>query len=196
MRKSLIAVVLVVGMALGSAVTMVLNPVGAASALVGATSTAGSHQTLLQQALSTLVGKGTLTQAQADAVKNELQSDRAARMAKRPHIGKKVFAEVAGALKMTPKELRHELVQGKTIAQVATAKGVSPSTLAGEITAGLQKLINNRVSGHHLSQAQATTMESHLSTRVNTFLNRTWGRHTHAATSTPSSNGTTTTTTH
>ena len=62
MRKSFTAVVLVVGMALGSALTLVLNPVGAASALVGATERRGSHQTILQQALDTLVGKGTLTQ--------------------------------------------------------------------------------------------------------------------------------------
>jgi hypothetical protein len=197
MRKSFTAVVLVLGMALGSVLTMVLNPVGAASALVGATSTKGGHESVLQQALDTLVGKGTLTQAQADALKNEMQSDRSARMAKRPHIGKKVFVEVAGALKMTPKALRQELAKGKSIAQVATEKGVNPTALANQITAALDKRINARVSGHHLQQQSATTMEQHLPARVNAFLNHKWDRHAHSPNgATPKSNGATTTTTH
>ncbi len=177
MRKSFTAVVLVVGMALGSVLTMVLNPVGAASALVGANTTKGSHESVLQQALDALVGKGTITQAQADDVTNEVQSDRQARYAKLPHFGKAVFAEVAAALKMDPKALRQELASGKSIAQVATSKGVNPSTLASQITAGLEKAINARVSGHKVAQQFATTMEQNLPTRVNTFLNRTWGGH-------------------
>jgi hypothetical protein len=197
MRKPFTAVVLVVGMALGSVLTMALNPVGAASALVGATSTKGSHESILQQALDTLVGKGTLTQAQADALKNQVQSDRAARVAKRPHIGKKVFDEVAGALKMTPKALRQELAKGKSIAEVATEKGVNPAGLANQITAALEQRINARVAGKHLQQQWATAMEQHLPARVNAFLNHKWGRHAQASNgAAPKSNGATTTTTH
>ena len=118
-------------------------------------------------------------------------------MAKHPHIGKKVFAEVAGALKMTPKALRQELAKGKSIAQVATEKGVNPTSLANQITAAIDKRINARVSAHHLQQQWATTMEQHLPARVNTFLNRKWGTHAHSSNgATPKSNGTTTTTTH
>ncbi len=197
MRKPFTAVVLVVGMALGSVLTMALNPVGAASALVGATSTKGSHESILQQALDTLVGKGTLTQAQADALKNQVQSNRSARMAKRPHIGKKVFAEVAGALKMTPKALRQELAKGKSIADVAKEKGIDPAALANQITAALEKRINARVSGHHLQQQWATTMEQHLPARVNAFLNHKWGMHAHSSNGVTSKpDGATTTTTH
>jgi hypothetical protein len=193
MRKSFTAVVLVVGMALGSVLTMVLNPVGAASALVSGSSAKGSHESVLQQALDTLVGKGTITQAQANDVTNQVQADRNARYAKLPHIGAKVFAEVAAALKMDPKALRQELASGKSIAQVATSKGVNPSTLASQITSGLEQQINARVSGHKVAQQFATTMEQNLPTRVNAFLNRVWGRH-HAKASTPATSGTSATT--
>jgi hypothetical protein len=183
MRKSFTAVVLVVGMALGSVLTMVLNPVGAASALVNAATTKGAHVGVLQQALDTLVGNGTITQSQANAVKNQVQSDRMAAFAKRPRFGKKVFAEIAGALKMTPKALRQELVKGKSIADVAREKGVDPAALANQIVAGLTKAINSRVAGHHLHQQWATAMEQNLPARVNRLLNHVWGHH--AATSTP-----------
>jgi len=177
MRKSFTAVVLVVGMALGSVLTMVLNPVGAASALVSAATTKGAHVSVLQQALDTLVGKGTITKSQADAVTNQVQADRAARMAKRPPLGKKVFAEIAGALGMTPKALRQELVKGKSIADVAREKGVDPTALANQIVAGLTKAINARVAGHHLQQHWATSMEQTLPARVDKLLNHVWGHH-------------------
>jgi hypothetical protein len=184
MRKSFTAVVLVVGMALGSVLTMVLNPVGAASAFVNAATTKGAHVSVLQQALDTLVGNGTLTQSQADAVNNQVHADRSALMAKRPRLGKKVFDEIAGALKMDPKALRQELATGKSIADVAREKGVDPSALANQIVAGLTKAINGRVSSHHLQQQWATVMEQNLSARVNKLLNHVWGQH-HASNATP-----------
>ncbi|HVN52404.1 MAG TPA: hypothetical protein VMT43_13290 [Acidimicrobiales bacterium] len=192
MRKPFTAVVLVVGMALGSVLTMVLNPVGAASALLSTATTKGAHVSVLQQALDTLVGKGTITQAQADAVNGQVQSDRAARLAKRPRLGARVFEEIAGALKMNPKALRQELAKGRSIAVVAEEHGVNPSTLAAQIVAGLDKLINTRVAGHHLKHEYASVMEQNLPARVHTLLYRTWGRH-HTSTSTPNASTTTTT---
>ena len=74
MKKSLAALLLVVGMTLGSALTLVLNPVGAANVLAGTSSSTSSHQNILQQALSTLVGNGTITQKQSDAVSQQVEN--------------------------------------------------------------------------------------------------------------------------
>jgi hypothetical protein len=177
MRKSFTAVVLVIGMALGSVLTLALNPVGAASALVGASApAANSHQSLVSQALSTLVGNGTITQKQSDAISSQVQADRAAFWAKRPPIGRQDLTKVAFLLGLDAKTLRADLRSGQTIAQVATAKGINPSTLAGQIVALLEKGIDARVGAHHLSQANASSMKSDLAARVNAFLNRSWGR--------------------
>ncbi len=187
MRKSFTAVVLVVGMALGSVLTLALNPVGAANALAG-TSTSSSHQNILQQALSTLVGNGTITQKQSDAISSQVGADRAAFWAKRPPIGRQDLAKVAFLLGLDAKTLRTDLGSGQTIAQVASAKGINPTTLANQIVALLEKGIDARVSAHHLTKTNAASMKSDLAARVNAFLNRTWGHkhgvH-HASGSTP-----------
>ena len=108
--KALVATALVVGMALGSVLTLALNPLGAASALVGASSPAkGSHQGVLQQALDTLVGNGTITKSQADAVSNQVHENRAQRLAKRPVLRRGVLNEIAAKFNMSPKDLLTEL---------------------------------------------------------------------------------------
>ena len=176
MRKSFTAVVLVVGMALGSVLTLALNPVGAASALVGASAPAkGSHQSLLAQALSTLVGNGTITQKQSDAITSQVQANPAAFWAKRPPIGRQDLTKVAFLLGLDVQTLHTDLRSGQTIAQVATAKGINPTTLASQIVTLLDKGIDARVAAHHLSQADAATMKTNLAARVAAFLNRTWG---------------------
>jgi hypothetical protein len=176
MRKSFIAVALVVGMALGSVLTMVLNPVGAASALVGATaSSKGTHQSVLQQALSTLVGNGTINQTQSNAITSQVHDDQFARWAKRPPLGRQDLPRVAALLGIDVATLRADLGSGQTLAQVATGKGISPNTLASQLTSALEGAINTRVSAHHLAQDKANTMKAGLPARVTAFLNRTWG---------------------
>jgi hypothetical protein len=176
MRKSFTAVVLVAGMALGSVLTMALNPVGAASALVGASPAAkGSHQNILQQALSTLVGNGTITQKQSDAIQGQVKQDQGAFWAKRPPLGRQDVAKVAFLLGIDAATLRTDLRSGLTIAQVATAKGISPATLAGQVTTLLDKAIDAQVAAHHLTAARAATMKANLPARITALLNRTWG---------------------
>jgi hypothetical protein len=192
MRKSFTAGVLVVGMALGSVLTMALNPVGAASALVGAAAPpgGGGHQNVLQQALNTLVGNGTITQNQANAVTNQVHQNLSQRMAKLPRLSTGALKEVAFLLKANPKDLVSELRTGKTIADVAKEKGVELSAIASSLQTTYTNAINKRVSAGKLKQEWATTMEQNLPSRINAFLNRTWGhgrRGAHANATPPSS---------
>ncbi len=187
MRKWFTVATLVVGMALGSVLTMALNPVGAASALVGATPAAkGSHQNVLQQALSTLVGNGTITQSQSNAIQGQVQTDQHAFWATRPPLGRNDWTRVASLIGVDVATLRTDLRSGQTLAQVASAKGINPTTVASQLIAALDNGIDNQVKIHHFTPATAAIMKANLPARVNTFLNRTWGRrlgprHSHAA---------------
>ena len=178
MRKSFTAMVLVIGMALGAGLTVLVSPVGVAGALVGAPNVAtNNHQTVLQAALSTLVGNHTISQSQADAVTNQVHSEMTTRMGRRPGLGKRVLVQVAGLLKMDPQALVAELRTGKSIADVAKEKGVDPNTLANELVGSFDNAINARVKAGKLKQEWASDMQANLPARVQTFINRKWGRH-------------------
>ena len=74
-----------------------------------------------------------------------------------------VWNDLAEALGLTPDELNAELASGKTLTQIAEAKGVSgeqlTATLETSVKAGLDKAVADGV----LTQAQADQMLSHMS---------------------------------
>ncbi len=173
MKKSLAALLLVVGMTMGSALTMVLNPVGAANALAGTSSTSSSHQNILQQALSTLVGNGTITQKQSDAVSQQVQNlrkqhprpafagmGRPGRMGGLAVLGRDGLTQLATLLKTTPQTLMADLKAGKTIAQIAQANGVDVNTLIATLENDAKTEIQKQVTAGHLTQDQATKIET------------------------------------
>jgi ribosomal protein S20 len=185
MKKGPAALLVVIGMAIGSLLTTVLNPIGAASALVGASSpSTGAHQSILQQALDTLVGKGTITKSQADAVKNQVHSLEQ----QHPHpfagpMGHGFGAvgplggdlkPVFDALKTDPRALFTELRAGKTIAQIAQEKGVDVAKLEKDMVAAADKGIDQAVTNGWMSSSQAATLKAKVPTQVHDLLNRKW----------------------
>jgi polyhydroxyalkanoate synthesis regulator phasin len=225
MKKGLAALLVVFGMALGSVLTAVLNPIGAASALVGASSsTVGSHESVLQQALDTLVGKGTITKSQADAVKNQvhsLEQQRAKSFAHdhpfpafggpmdMPHGALEQLFSKLGADPMT---LFDELKAGKTLADIAKEKGINVATLKSEVIADATKAIDTAVKNGWMTATEAATLKARLPSHLDELLNRKWnqgfempgmmpGFHGHGPSTAPAGpaapgKGTTTTTTH
>ncbi len=190
MKKGMAAILLVVGMTVGSALTMVLNPVGAAGALTGAAPSSSTHQNILQQALSTLVGNGTITQKQSDAVTQQVQNLRG----KEPHgrfgpggmgrmggmggfmaLGRDGLTQLATLLKTTPQTLMSDLRSGQTIAQIAKANGVDVNTLIAALEADAKTEIQKQVTAGHLTQAQATKIEAGLATSITNLVNGTFG---------------------
>jgi len=81
---------------------------------------------------------------------------------------------IAGALGMTEAELRTELQSGKSVADVASAKGVSLDTVVNAVIAEQTTALNQAVADGRLTQAQAdiilanlkATLPGHLQTRV------------------------------
>ena len=187
MKKGPAALLVVLGMALGSVLTTVLNPIGAASALVGASSpSSGAHVSILQQALDTLVGKGTITKSQADAVKNQVHSLEqqhphpfAGPMGRGFHLPGALggdLQQVFAQLKTDPQALFSELRAGKTIAQIAQEKGVDVAKLEQDMVTAADQGIDQAVKNGWMTSAQGATLKAKVPTQVHDLLNRKWNQ--------------------
>lgn len=112
----------------------------------------GAFQDLLKQHLDEAVKAGRITQAQADAMLKRAQDDPGGIPG--PGFGPRdhgpggpgfghgprgdVLDTVATKLKLTEDQLHQKLESGKTLAQVATAQGVSRADLIATLTAALK----------------------------------------------------------
>ena len=135
----------------------------------------GGHGAMLADSLSKLVTDGTITQAQADSITAALEANRPAGMpgdgmggpGMGRHHGKggegmggpgkggpgmgrgrgAGLEAAATALGITADELRTELQSGKSIADVATAKGVNVQTVIDALVAEAKTRITDMVNG-------------------------------------------------
>ena len=139
----------------------------------------------LQAILAPLVEKGTITQAQADAV---IAAIEAARPADGPHGGfgrgpggpGKGFGldEAAAALGMTTDELRTALAGGQSLADVAKAKGVDLTKVTDALVAAYTKHEQDEVTAGSETQAEADKEIAAFKTKVDEIVNGTFkGRH-------------------
>lgn len=144
--------------------TGIVDAVIAADDVADTAGTEHNPQSLIADTLSAQVSAGTLTQAQSDAVTTAIEAarpqgggrggDHGGRHGGR-HGGqgrRGVSLEVAATtLGITSAELKTELEAGKTIADVATEKGVAVQTvidaLVGDATANITERITNFVNG-------------------------------------------------
>ncbi len=186
MKKVTGGLLVVVGMVIGSVFTLALSPAGAASALVGAAAPpSGSHQSLLGQALDTLVGKGTISQSQADAVKNQVDTLEK----QHPHgrggpgrggfgpmsLGHDPLGQLATLLHTDRQTLMSDLAAGQSIADVATAHGVDPGSVVKSLVAKAEDGLTDAVSRGWLTQAQADAIEAKLPDQIQAMVDQKWG---------------------
>jgi polyhydroxyalkanoate synthesis regulator phasin len=179
MKKSLAAMLVASGMVLGSLLTMVLNPIGAASALVGSGSSS-AHESIIQQALDTLVGKGTITKGQAQAVQNQVHSLEQqhhkdfhgfgpAAMGGFGHsfgMGRDSFQQIMSLLKIDPQTLFQDLASGKSIADIAASKGVPLSSVEQAMITAANQQIDQAVKNGWMTAAQAATAKAKVPSEV------------------------------
>ena len=89
-----------------------------------------------------------------------------------PRGGKGAPVEAAAkALGMTAEELKAELMAGKTIAQVATAKGVAISTVTDALVAEFKAHLDEEVASGEHTQAEADAKLAEFTTRVADMVN-------------------------
>lgn len=139
----------------------------------------------LQAILAPLVQKGTITQAQADAV---IAAIEAARPADGPHGGfgrgpggpGKGFGldEAAAALGLTTDQLRTALSGGQSLADVAKAKGVDLAKVTDALVTAYTKHEQDEVTAGSETQAEADKEIAAFKTTVDEIVNGTFkGRH-------------------
>jgi len=74
-----------------------------------------------------------------------------------PQGGGKNVAAIASVLKLTEAELKTQVQSGKTLAQIATAQGVSVQSVVDVIVADMRAHIAEEVTSGEITQAQADT---------------------------------------
>ena len=188
-KKKVIAVV-VTTLALTAGSIGVAGAASKASQKVSVTkssaSVAGQVGVGPEQALATilkdLVTKGTLTQAQADAVTAAVTAAKAARDADRPMGGKggpldadraAMEALVSTTIGVDSATVKSRLQAGESLAQIAGAK---KDALIAALIADHTKRIDAAVTAGKLTAAQATQMKANLVAHVTEEVNRVGGK--------------------
>lgn len=139
---------------------------------------------LINQAVS----EGKLTQEQANRMIQAVQDGRGpghpgmGQRGQRPgqqgqgqpgRGGPQVVADLLG---MTPEQLRTELQSGKSLAQVAEAKGVSRDTLKAKILEAQKARLDAAVAAGRITAEQAQQRSSHMSANIDRMLDATPGQ--------------------
>jgi polyhydroxyalkanoate synthesis regulator phasin len=127
----------------------------------------------VQDALGGLVDDGTITQEQADAVEDALQD------ARPDHgfghhgfgFGPGRLSTVAESLGIEEDELRSELADGKTIAEIAEEQGVDVQDVVDDIVAAHRERLDEAVADGDLTQEEADEILAGAEDRVTAFVN-------------------------
>ena len=125
--------------------------------------------------LAALVTKGTITQAQADAITAALTAAEAAAIANRPADGGRpdraaTLALISSTIGVDAATIQKRLAAGETLAAIAGAK---KDALISALVAEETKRIDAAVTAGKLTAAQATTMKSTLTAHVTEEVNST-----------------------
>ncbi len=152
---------------------------GTAGALLSAPMTAMAAETSgettsranwISDALKKLVDAGTISKGQSDAVAKALAEARPQHRPRR--VGARMSLDAAAkALGISGSELRDEMVAGKTIAQVASERGVDVQVVIDAMVADFRAHLAEHVASGRLTQAQADARAAVAAERVTTMVN-------------------------
>ena len=136
----------------------------------------------MQAHIAQAVASGEMTQAQADTKLanvtakvtehvNNLPPTRGKGM-RGGHQGPgKNVAAIASVLNLTEAELKTAVQSGKTLAQIATAQGVSVQSVVDVLVADMQAHIAQAVASGEMTQAQADTKLANVTAKVTEHVN-------------------------
>jgi len=86
-----------------------------------------------------------------------------------------LFRVAANYLGMTPWQLKHQLKQGKSLADVANATtGKSASGLVDALSAAIKTKLDAKVAAGRLSSTREGTILANLNTKLTALVNSTW----------------------
>lgn len=133
------------------------------------------------QMVDRALASGRLTQEQADKLKTRINAGNGfgflrqlqARQRVRQEVARaEVIRSAAGALNMTPAELRTELKDGKSVAAVASARGVSLDAVKSAITADVKAKLDARVAAGTITQEREDALLQRLADGIDAALQR------------------------
>jgi hypothetical protein len=128
--------------------------------------------------LDAAVKAGKLTQAQADRMKQRLESGAPVPLFPGPRLyghgfgPRKTLGAAAGYLGLSRAQLLGDLRKGQTLAQIAQARGKSVSGLQQAMAAAMKKRLDKAVAAGRITQAQENELLNRLSARIANRLNR------------------------
>jgi hypothetical protein len=121
----------------------------------------------IKQALSGLVGDGTITEEQSTKVAETLFDEREERREQREADRGQMASTIADVLGITTDELRAAHEDGdKTIADIASEKGVELSIVVDRIVEAKQAQLAEDVSSGRITQEMADTISANLVDRT------------------------------
>ena len=142
----------------------------------------------LEDQLQADVTAGRLTQAQADAQKQRIESGNYPLLGTGGGFGHGGFGGGGGSfgfgaglladyntaatyLGLTPAQLRTDLMGGKTLADIATAQGKTADGLVSTIVAAVEKQLDAAVTAKKLTSAQEQAIEKNLQQEITDLVN-------------------------
>lgn len=142
-----------------------------------------------EDVLAQMVKDGKLTQSQATAIQQRLQSHQAC-TGKGKGVGSGIVrsslkqylpnieSQVAQGLKLTSSQLTADLKNGQSLNQIATAQGVTSAQLHTIVLNAVQSAVNQAVKDGKLTQTQASAFMTALQKHPAT-LDRLFNQHVH-----------------
>ena len=86
-------------------------------------------------------------------------------------VGRRAAILAAKTIGIKPKQLVEEVKGGKTVGQVASDHGSSPTAVINALVAAGNKAIDNQVAKHHISADRAAKIKAKLPEKVTNFVN-------------------------
>jgi hypothetical protein len=149
----------------------------------------------LEDQLQADVTAGRLTQAQADAQKQRIESGNYPLLGTGGGFGRgggrggfghggfghsgfgfgagflADYTTAATYLKLTPAQLRTDLMSGKTLAEIATAQGETADDLVSTLVSAVEKQLDAAVTAGKLTSAQEQAVEKNLQQQITDLVN-------------------------
>ncbi|MFN0089147.1 MAG: hypothetical protein ACKVWR_02595 [Acidimicrobiales bacterium] len=176
LRTALVASALSVGV-LGAAAVAAPQLVGAQGdpAAASQLDPNGRHgrRGLLAQALNDLVAEGTLTEAQATAVRESLREQRSERRARVQERRQALRAAAAQTIGISEEELQAALQGGASLAEVAAQHGVAADALVASLHETISTRLAERVAAGEIDSARAEQIEGRLDEVLGRLVQRT-----------------------
>lgn len=93
---------------------------------------------------------------------------------RRAMIRMALIKDAAAALNLNVATLRTDLRNGESLAALASQQGSSAAALEATLTADAKAALDNAVQAGKISETRATSIESHLTARIDALVARTW----------------------